>query len=174
MTAARLRWGFQVPMLRRRKATGPSRWTATPDVQRDQGYTGQRVQSIRGHCVGDVLEDLLQPQGDEDDRDDDREVQIDVESRARLLPLLALGRRQHMLGDGCHHVEVEPPQAAAMPTPRIEATITAVETGSLATPTPMATSDSPSATMKIRPCRSAKWPGLLSRPPDVPAIQIPA
>ena len=37
------------------------------------------------------------------------------------------------------------------------------EMGRWATPTPIATMDSPIATMMISPCRSAKWPGERSR-----------
>ena len=47
------------------------------------------------------------------------------------------------------------------------------EIGSCATPTPIATIDSPSATMMISPCRSAKCPAELSRHPDAPARIVP-
>ena len=47
------------------------------------------------------------------------------------------------------------------------------EIGSLATPTPMATIDSPSATMTIKPCRSEKCPGAGSRQPEKPANAVP-
>jgi len=61
----------------------------------------------------------------------------------------------------------------AMATPSTAAVTTANERGILSTPTPRATSDSPSATMTMRPCRSAKWTGLGNRHPEVPVIQIP-
>ena len=46
------------------------------------------------------------------------------------------------------------------------------ETGSSATPMPMDTIDSPSATMTISPCRSAKCAGEASRQ-RVPASWVP-
>ena len=45
--------------------------------------------------------------------------------------------------------------------------------GSSATPTPMATIDSPSATMVISPCRSEKWSGAGSRQPAAPPSAVP-
>ena len=45
--------------------------------------------------------------------------------------------------------------------------------GSWATPTPIATMDSPRATMMISPCRSEKWPGAGSRHPDAPPRAVP-
>ena len=47
------------------------------------------------------------------------------------------------------------------------------EIGSSATPTPIATIDSPSATIRIRPWRSAKCAAEFSRQPDAPARIVP-
>ncbi len=47
------------------------------------------------------------------------------------------------------------------------------EIGSSATPTPIATIDSPSATMMISPCRSAKCFADRSRQPRAPASIVP-
>ncbi len=52
--------------------------------------------------------------------------------------------------------------------------MTGTETGCSETPTPIATSDSPSATIRISWCRSAKWAALCTRQPDVPVTQMPA
>ena len=56
-----------------------------------------------------------------------------------------------------HHI------AAATAMPATAVTITPPSTPASA-PTPMATIDSPSATMTISPCRSAKWPGTSRQP----------
>ena len=57
--------------------------------------------------------------------------------------------------------------------PKIEAATIGHEMGRSATPTPMATIDSPRATIRIRPCRSAKCPGAGSRQPLDPARAVP-
>jgi hypothetical protein len=48
------------------------------------------------------------------------------------------------------------------------------EMGSVATPAPVATIDSPRAMITIRLCRSAKWLAEFSRHPDAPANIVPA
>jgi hypothetical protein len=57
--------------------------------------------------------------------------------------------------------------------PSIEAMMMTQEIGSLATPTPIATMDSPRAMMTIKPCRSEKWPGAGSRHPEKPPSAVP-
>ena len=48
------------------------------------------------------------------------------------------------------------------------------EIGTAATPTPIATIDSPRATMMIRPCRSEKCPGDGNRQPEAPPSAVPS
>jgi hypothetical protein len=57
--------------------------------------------------------------------------------------------------------------------PRAEAITIGQEIGSSVTPIPIDTIDSPSATMMISPCRSAKCPAELTRQPLAPASIVP-
>lgn len=57
-------------------------------------------------------------------------------------------------------------------SPSPDAKMIAQETGRWAAPMPMETIDSPSATMMISPCRSAKCAAELSRQ-FVPATRVP-
>jgi hypothetical protein len=61
-------------------------------------------------CVGDVLGDLLQAQGEVDDPGDHREVQVGVRVAAQPDAVDAAARGQHPLGHWGHDVEVGPPQ----------------------------------------------------------------
>jgi hypothetical protein len=61
----------------------------------------------------------------------------------------------------------------AIVSPRTDATTTGAEIGKAATPTPIATIDSPRATIRISPWRSAKSPAEFNRHPDAPPSMVP-
>ena len=63
--------------------------------------------------------------------------------------------------------------AIATLMPSTEATMMGHEIGRPSTPTPIETTDSPSAMMMISPCRSAKWAGDGTTQPLVPASSTP-
>ena len=117
---------------------------------------------------------FFSPSAHEHDARDEHEVDVRVGVPGELVLLLAhRSRREPALRGDRGDVEVEPPERPLRRRSRARRASTTPGPMSVPAPTPIATIDSPSAMITIRPCRSAKWRGA-SRQPSEPKRKGPA
>ena len=100
---------------------------------------------------------LLQPEREQDDAGDHREVQVGVGVAGHVVLIAAgLGCAEPPLGDYRDDVEVDPPQRRERGDAERGGGDDAERRALSSAATPIATIDSPRATIRIRPWRSAK------------------
>ena len=145
-------------LARRNIAAPPKR--ATP-------ATGERGSEPIGLKVSGLFEFLLQTQRHEHDASDHRQMKVAVGGLSDYNSVMSSSPCEPVLGAAATTSKYAHHMLAVTESPRRLAPMTGHEMGTSLTPTPSAAIDSPSATMTMSPCRSAKCRGERSRQPGV-------